>query len=458
MNLKRKYLLFFILLTFFSRGFSQDNKEILKLSVADAKTYALEKNRSVQSAKLDVRIADKKVWETIAIGLPQFGVTGAYQHQFQVPEVSFGSYFDVNSLPDAGYLTKADVQSAYKPSPLIPLGVPNNATFDLTLSQLIFNGEYLVGLQATKVLKMVSELSLEKTEDMTKENVATTYYLALVLDENAKVLKRSLTYTDKTYNDMVKMNQQGFNEDTDVDQLKIGRSNIQTLITSLEAQKEISLKLLKYQLGMDFAQQILLTDSLPVIIGQGNMFYLSSPEFNVKNNVDYRLVSNQEKISSLQLKREQSKYLPAISSFYRHQEQLNAPAFNFAVKDLLGVSLNLPIVTSGQRSAKISQAKFDLEKSRLNKDNAEQGLIMEYETAKTAYETAYSNFIINKESMELSKKVYDKTAIKYAEGVSTSFELSQNIDQFLTAQSKYYNSVQVLLVAKARLDRILGVN
>jgi outer membrane protein TolC len=209
---------------------------------------------------------------------------------------------------------------------------------------------------------------------------------------------------------------------------------------------------------MDFAQQILLTDSLPVIIGQGNMFYLSSPEFNVKNNVDYRLVSNQEKISTLQLKREQSKYLPAISSFYRHQEQLNAPAFNFAVKDLLGVSLNLPIVTSGQRSAKISQAKFDLEKSRLNKDNAEQGLIMEYETAKTAYETAYSNFIINKESMELSKKVYDKTAIKYAEGVSTSFELSQNIDQFLTAQSKYYNSVQVLLVAKARLDRILGIN
>jgi outer membrane protein len=457
MNLLRKYLLTFILLGFIPHGFSQENKALLKFSVAEAQIYALQNNRSVQASKIDIRIANKKVWETLAIGLPQFNFAGNYLHQFQIPQVSFGSYFDVNSLPD-GYITKSDVQNAYKPSPLISLGVPDNATFDMTVSQLIFNGEYLVGIQATKVLKMVSELSLEKTEDITRENVATTYYLVLVLDENAKVLKRSLTYTDKTYNDMVKMNQQGFNEDTDVDQLKIGRSNIQTLISSLEAQKEISIKLLKYQLGMNFDQQILLTDSLPGIIDKGNMFYLSSPEFDVKNNVDYRLVSNQEKISSLMLKREQSKYLPAISSFYRHQEQLNKPSFNFAVKDVLGISLNLPIMSSGQRSARISQAKFDLEKSRLNKDNAEQGLIMEFETAKTAYETAFSNFTINKESMELSKKVYDKTAIKYAEGVSTSFELSQNVDQFLSAQSRYYTSVQVLLVAKARLDRILGVN
>ena len=141
--------------------------------------------------------------------------------------------------------------NAYKDTPPVSLGVKNNTTFDFTLSQLIFSGEYLVGLQATRVFKEISEKTLVKTEDQTKESVAETYYLVLVLGENVRVLNESLKSVDQTYNEMVKMNQQGLNEETDVDQIKISRSNIQTLITSLESQKEISLKLLKYQLGVD---------------------------------------------------------------------------------------------------------------------------------------------------------------------------------------------------------------
>jgi outer membrane protein TolC len=156
------------------------------------------------------------------------------------------------------------------------------------------------------------------------------------------------------------------------------------------------------------------------------------------------------------LKLEKSKYLPTISAFYRHQEQTNQPSFNFAVKDVVGANFSLPIFTAGMRNAKLSQAKYDLQKTQLAKADAEQGLIMEFETAKSNYQTAYSNFSTNKESMQLSKKVYDKTVIKYKEGVSSSFELTQNQNQFLTAESNYYNSVLSLLNAKAKLDRILS--
>ncbi len=457
MNLKKKYLLTLILLVLFSYGFSQDNKGILKLSISGAQSFALQNNRTIQSSKIDVRSADKKVWETLATGLPHLDLAANYQHQFVIPQLSLGPVLDINSLPD-GFISKSDLVTANKISPPISLGVRNNTTFDFTVSQLIFSGEYLVGLQAVKVLKDVSEKTLVKTEDQIKESVANTYYLVLVLGENAKVLEKSLNSTDQTYNDLVKMHEQGFNEETDVDQLKITRSNIQTLISSIESQKEISMKLLKYQLGIGFDQPVVLTDSLSGIIEQGNIRYLSSPEFNVENSIDYQLMSNQEKISALLLKREKSKFLPTISGFYRHQEQTNTPAFNFAVKDLAGVTLSLPIVTSGQRNATIRQAKFDLEKSRLNKDNVEQNLIMEYETAKSSFHTAFNNFTTNKESMILSKKVYENTVIKYKEGVSSSFELTQNHAQFLTSESNYYNSVLSLLNAKAKLDRILGNN
>lgn len=451
----QKCLLTFVILGLVSEGFSQGNKEILRLSIAEAQTYALQNNRSVQSSKIDIQMSDKKVWENLAIGLPQLNFTTNYQHQFVIPEISF-PYLDLNSLPD-GVITKNDIQDAYKNLPFT-LGVKNNAVLDITVSQLIFNGQYFVGLQAARVVKQMSEKTLIKTEDQTKESVADTYYLVLVLGENVKVLNESLKSVDQTYNEMIKMNQQGLNEETDVDQIKINRSNIQTLITSIESQKEISLKLLKYQLGVGFNQTLVLTDSLPGIIAQGNVLYVTTPEFNVKNSLDYQLISTQEKVSALLLKLEKSKYLPVISGFYRHEEQTNQPSLSFAIKDLVGVTLSLPIVTSGQRNAKVSQAKYDLEKSHLNKANVEQGLIMEFETAWSNYQTAFSNYSTNRESMTLSKKVYDKTVIKYREGVSSSFELTQNQNQFLTAESNYYNSVLSLLNAKAKLDRILSIN
>ena len=457
MDFMRKYFLMFVLLGLITQGYSQDKKEILKLSISDAQTFALQNNRTVQSAKIDIQSADKKVWENLATGLPQVNVAANYLHQFKVPELSFGPVLDVNSLPD-GVLTKQNIMDAYKDSPLIPLGVMDNTTIDVTLSQLIFSGQYLVGLQATKVLKQLTEKSLVKTEDQTKESVAGTYYLVLVLTENARLLHTSLVSIDKTYNELVKMNEEGLNEETDVDQVKISKSNIQTLITSLESQKDISMKLLKFQLGVGFDQVVELTDSLPGIIQQGNVRYLTSPVFDVNKSINYQLVNEQERISGLLLQLEKSKYLPTISAFYRHEEQTNQPSFNFAVKDVVGASLSLPIFTTGMRNARVSQAKFDLMKSQLAKADAEQGLIMEFETARSNYQTAFSNFNTNKESMNLSKKVYDKTVIKYKEGVSSSFELTQNQNQFLTAESNYYNSVLSLLNAKAKLDRILSVS
>ena len=200
------------------------------------------------------------------------------------------------------------------------------------------------------------------------------------------------------------------------------------------------------------------SDLIPLFVSEGNMQYIVSPVFDLEKSIDYRIVSQQVEVASILLRREQSKYLPTVSAFYRRHEQTNAPSFNFAVKDLVGFSLNFPIFTSGQRSSKVSQARLALEKSQLTQSDAGQGLILEFENALTAYQTAYNNFRTNSESIVLSKKVYDKTLIKYREGVSSSFELSQNQTQFLTAESNYYSSILTLLNAKAKLDRILEIN
>ena len=276
-----------------------------------------------------------------------------------------------------------------------------------------------------------------------------------MLRENLKLLKESEESLGRMYDEMKKMNEQGLNEETDADQVNISRSNIITMMTSIGLEEETSMKLLKYQLGVGFETPVELTDSLPGIIAEGNLRYLAPQQFNLNNSIDYQMAGLQEKISGILLNLEKSKYMPSVSAFYRHEEQTNQPAFNFAVKDLIGATLTLPIFSSGMQSSRVSQAKYNLQKAGLTRTDAEQGLTMEFETARNTYQTAYSNFTTNRESMLLSKKIFDRTVIKYHEGVSSSFELAQNQNQFLTAETNYYNSMLSLLSAKAKLDRIL---
>jgi outer membrane protein TolC len=453
---KRIFLLTYTFFLFFQVVFAQDDRS-LKLSVAQARDYALRNNRTVHASRIDIDIANQKIRENLGTGLPQFNINANYLHQFTVPEISFGPIFDPGVLP-SGPVTGEDIRNAFSESPKIPLGIKNNTVIDFTVSQLVFNGQYFIGLKTAKVVRQMSEKSLEKTEDQVKMDVDVSYYTILVLKENIRLLGETGKALSQMYEETSGMNKQGLNEETDVDQVNINLSNVQALITSMESQIEIANKQLKYLLGVDFEQQMELTDSLNGIIGEGNLKYLSENEFNIQNSLDFQIINIQENVNEKLLKLEKSKYLPTLSAFYRHEEQTNQPQFNFAVKDVVGASLSLPFFSGGSRSSRVKQAKYDLEKTRLNKQDTEMGLTMEYETARNNYQTAWNTFNINRESMDLSKKIYDRTVIKFHEGVSSSFELTQIQNQFLTAESNYYNSMLSLLRSKAELDRILRIN
>jgi outer membrane protein TolC len=434
----------------------QDNGSV-RLTLSQARDHALENNRTVQSSRIDLNIANQKIKENLASGLPQISVDANYLHQFTVPEVSFGPFFDVQSLP-TGIVTGDEIRNAFTEGPKIPLGVKNNTVIDFTLSQLVFNGQYFVALKTARIVREMSEKTVVRAEDQVRKDVEVSYYSILVLQENIRLLQETERSLSQMYDEVSGMNRQGLNEETDVDQVNVNRSNVQALMTTLESQIEIAYKQFKFLLGLDFEQEVELTDSLNGFINESNLVYLNESGFNLENNIDYQIVNIQEDINEQLLRLEKSRYLPTLSAFYRHQEQTNQPSFNFAVKDVIGANFSLPIYSGGLRSSKVNQAKYDLQKTRLNKQNTVQGLTMEYETARNNYQAAYRTFNINRESMELSRKIYNKTLIKFREGVSSSFELTQMQNQFINSESNYYNSLLELLKSKAELDRILRID
>lgn len=432
-----------------------------EFTLKQAQDFALQNSAAIRNADIDLQLAKKKIWETTAIGLPQVSGQLNYQHIFgKIEKVSFGMIpYLTDSLSEGTPITSDDIENkdvylGFDPMEPITLVPRDNATLDITVSQLIFSGEYLVGLRAAKVFYLVSDQSKQKVELDTKESVANTYTLVLMLQSTYDVMAQSLNNINKTLNEMREMNKQGFIELTDVDQIELTTLTLQNGVNSMERQITAAKDLLKFQIGYPMDKEIILTDNLEVMASDVNLESLVSNGFKLENNINYQLMDTQVRLNKLSLQREKTTYLPSISAAYRHQEKFVEIGFDFQPVDVLVLSMNIPIFSSGQRLVKVQQRRLEYDKSVINRDNAGQGLQLEYINARNEMINSFDNFTNVKRNLELTKRIYDKTLIKFREGLSTSMDLTQAQNQFLSAQSEYIKNLNALLSAKNKLTKL----
>jgi len=459
------YLVLVMFLIFGKLNAQQDSSQTFSFSLAEAQTYALENSYDIKNKQIDIEISQKQIWQTTAIGLPQVKLKGSWQYTFKVPEMVMGGFgpdtsnfvvpvFNDPTNPMSGLNYLEYNFMGY--SDTLELGLKSNISFDITVTQIIFSGEYIVGLQAAKVYSALSEISLEKSQKDLKETIAQSYYLVLAMKQNVEIIDSSYTNIKKIAAEMEQMYKTGYIEETDVIQMQLTALTIENSLNSLKRLEQVSERMLKFQLGISFNNKIVLTDDLSKIIEELDLEALVLKDFSLQNSTDYKLLLTQEQLANLSLKREQSKYLPTIVAFYNHNEKLNTPAFDFSSPDMFGVSLEWNLFTSGLRHTTIQQRKLEVAKIENSVQQVELALSLEYETALNTFITAQEAFINNKKNLEFADKIYKNTIIKYKAGMSSSLDITQTQNQYLTSQSNYFQSVVDLLNAKATLDKLLN--
>lgn len=417
-------------------GWSQKPQKV-KLSLPQAQEFALENNLELKNAVLDVQIANRKVWETTASGLPQ--VTSG---------VSFQTI--LNDLPSLTF-----------PGPggdpmKIEVGEKANATFSVTASQLIFSGPYIVGLQATKAYKALSENMLAKTERDIKANVASTYYTVLLLEETKGVIDSSVANLKRTLSDTKALQKAGFVEEVVSDQVMVSLTLVENSASETQRALESTKNLLKYQMGVESNTDIELTERLETMLAGFKPELFLGRNLNPDANMELRLVANQIKLSELNLKLEKSNFLPNISAFVTYQRLAKEPQINFTPTAIAGANLSFPIFTSGMRYAKMQQARMELHKSQNAYQLALRGVEMELADATAQLNVAWEKYQSQKANKELAKRVYNNFSIKYSTGLASQQDIIQANDKYLQSVGSYTAAVVELFNARIRVDKVLG--
>ena len=418
-------------------SFAQDT---LRLSLTDALRIAQQNNLNIRNSQLDLKSAQKKIWETLAIGLPHVDGTAKYQY-----------------IPNPATLPASVFDPSAPPGQMLDLVLKQNIVYDLSVSQLIFNGSYLIGIKASKVYYNLSEESLEKAMLEVNESVTNTYFMILVGEESRKVLKINLENVNKTFADIKEMYKQGFVEKTDADQLELTANTITNAIAQIDNNLEMGKRLLKIYLGLAEKANILLTDPLGMEENQvGKLTALTLKPFILEKNVDFKILSTSELLAKYDYKREMSNSLPAIAAFYDHQEKWKVPTFDFAPKNVIGINLSLPIFSSGQRSAAVAQKRFAFEKATNTKLYVANTLLMQASQCQNDLRTKLENFRIQKKSKELSDNIYQRTLEKYKQGISSSMELMTIQNQYLNNLTNYYQGIYDVVGARTKLEKLFN--
>ena len=433
MNLRKVFNVIVVLNIFviFSMVLAQNNEKS-EYSLEEAIDYALDNNYDAVNAKLGIDAANAQLREIIASGFPQVSGSIEYNNMFEIPtQLIPGDFFD-------------------RPGEFIPVkfGVRHNATAGITVTQLIFSGSYIVGVQASNVYLDLQEQNNKRSELDVAQSVTQSYYLVLLVEENQRILEQSLENIKKVHYEVEESFKEGFVEDTDVKQLQISLTQLKNSLNTLSQQLDVSYKLLKLQMGIDIYKNIKLTEKLEDILQLVNISSLVKSEFDMNRNVEFQLIESQLALSELSLKNEWSKFLPTIAAFGTYQYNAQRNEFN--------LQLQIPLFNSGAKFFKIQQSRIELKQAENTKRKVEQALALQYSQVKSELKSNQDIYKNNKDNMQLSKEVFDKTLEKYKEGISSNLELIQVHNQYLSTQSEYFKSMSDLLNSKNSLDRLLN--
>ena len=443
--MKIKKLFFFII---FIGIFANAQNFPNSLTLDEAIEYGINNNFSVKNANREIEKAQKDRWSTIAIGLPQIYAEVNYQNFLEMPV----------SLVPAEFFGGQSGEFAE-----ISFGTKQKVVGSVRMDQLIFDGSYIVGLEASKIFLKISENIYEKTTLETKKIIVNNYAAALLAGENVKLLNKNKKNLEENVSEIHQLFKNGFVEEESVEQIQLTLANINTQLKYAANLSKIIHEMLKFNLGIPVEKKVVLSSQISEIIDESNLIFKNQNNFNISNNIDIKIAENNFLSESLLYKYEKSKFLPSLKAFINGSYTGNNEKFDFAKNNqkwfgssLFGLSLDIPLFSSFSKKVNSQKAKISMQQAETKLNETQYRIRMEIETALNDYQLAIENYFTEKENLGLAERIENKNQVKYFEGMAGSFELRQAQLQLYSSQSKYLSSIQNLIERKINLETLIN--
>lgn len=443
-----------------------DSIQKYSFSLQQCVDYAAANNIQVKKALVDIQKQFQVNREVTALALPN--VSGSIEATY-FPRVPIQRFPNFIAAATYGVLEQEGVRDGNGNQIVSPndfgfveaqFGTSYTSTVGVSFSQILFDGQVFIGLQARSSTMELARKTKEVTEEMIRVNVHKLYYQLVIgkkqlelLDANIERIKKLLTDTEEIYKN-------GFAEKLDVNKVKVSLANLETEKNRLENQLKAGNLGLKFLIGMPVANDLELTDDLSDDMIKDGVL---NDAYNYADRRDYQLTEIGRKLNEYNIRRYKLSYIPTIALFGTYSRNAQRNEFNFFkagepwfTTALVGLKISVPIFDGFAKDAKMKQARADLDKSKLDLDYLKQSIDHDVAQAKISIRNAILAMDVQKENMRLAEEVYQQTKLKYEQGLGSNLEITNAQTELKQAQTNYFTALYDAVIARIDYLKAMG--
>ena len=466
----KKSRILFICLLFATGLYAED--QVLQLTLSEAQEYAVQQNRSLKNASLAVQQAKMQRWQTIASMLPQVQGTLGYTNMFDY-EINFGSspintqqlMLDMavrSGITDfTPYITdtaayrqmmenpSSGSSSSRKMLPYVNAGIQ---------ASIALSAQQILGAMLNDLAIDMQNVSFAQNETNLRSSVTTSYVSVLVMEDILQLLDSSLTNIQS----LADMTQQtvdvGAAEQTTADQLRVRVNTLKNSINSSKRNLELSKNSLKVLLDVPVETELVLTNTMDDLLSAEAILNLLGKDFNIENNYNYQLLEMNTELAKKNVTMAAVAYVPVVSAYYQYtyRKDIGEGGFNMTPPHTAGISLSMPLFTSGKNGASIKEKQLAYKAAQNTLAETKDNLGIQYQQLRFNLQNAYETYMNEKDNIDVTQRVFASTTNKYQWGTASNLELTNASNDLINAQSSYVQAVLSLVNAQVELEKFLN--
>jgi outer membrane protein TolC len=393
----------------------------------EAEQYAIEHNYSMKNASIDIKKAEATKWYAISTMLPQ--VTGTLDY--------------TNHL---GFELE-----------MMGMKIPMNPTSNVTVqASVAISGAQIVSATLGNIAKEMAHTNYQKTEQTTKTQIRTVYFSILAMENTLELLGKNMENMLRLDTFAKQAVTVGISEQTDADQISIQVSSLQNNVNSTRRSVEMLYNSLRLLLGTSVNTEIHLTEKLEDILNVENANKLLDEHFSLTNNLDYQLTEQNVTLAKKQVRINEWAYGPTLSAYYQYKEKIQTTEFDMNPPQVFGLTLNVPIFSSGSRLAKVNEAKCAYKSAVNTMEMVSEQLKVQDRQLRYNLRSHFENYEMQRKNIDVSQRVFNSITNKYEQGYASSMDLTNSSINLITAQSNYIQAMLELVNAQIELEKLLN--
>lgn len=401
----------------------------LSLSVEEAQDYAVKANRTLRNADLAVQQAYAQRWQTIAAMLPQADASWSYSSTCGY-EMQFGG---------------------------MKIAMPDYSTTGVKAS-IGINGQAVVGAVLNTIAIDMQKIALEQSEENLRANVKTSYASVLVLQDVVALLDSSLQNVEKLAEMTQRSVDVGAAEQTTADQIMVRVNTLRNNINSNKRSILLAQNSLKVLLDVPVGTQLTLTSTLDDMLSAEAVLNLLGEDFILQNNLNYQSLAKNVDLAKANVHMASWAYGPTVAVGYQYSKQhyYAEGGMRMTPPNAVSVSVSMPLWSSGKRAAGVVEKKIALESARNTLAETTDNLGIQNQQLRFNLQNAFETYMVEKENMNVTQRVFQSTTNKYNYGATSNLELVNASNDVISAQSTYVQAVLTLVNAEVELQKFLN--